>query len=49
MRSKSGFDPYLALIVAVAQTVIARGASWGRPAGGSRSTSAPSRYSRSGR
>ena len=30
MRSKSGFDPYLALIVAVAQMVIARGASWGQ-------------------
>jgi signal transduction histidine kinase len=30
VRRKSGFDPYLALIVAVAQMVIARGASWGQ-------------------
>lgn len=30
MRGKYGFDPYLALIVAAAQFVIARGASWGQ-------------------
>ncbi|UBU14835.1 sensor histidine kinase [Nonomuraea gerenzanensis] len=30
MRRKYGFDPYLALIVAVAQLVIGRGASWGQ-------------------
>ncbi|MFB4266183.1 sensor histidine kinase [Nonomuraea sp. GTA35] len=30
MRRKNGFDPYLALIVAVAQMVIAKGASWGQ-------------------
>ncbi|GGT03938.1 sensor histidine kinase [Nonomuraea spiralis] len=30
MRRKSGFDPYLALIVAVAQLVIAQGATWGQ-------------------
>ncbi|MGW4794547.1 sensor histidine kinase, partial [Nonomuraea sp. NPDC004297] len=30
MRGKLGFDPYLALIVAVAQMVIGRGASWGQ-------------------
>ncbi|MFI7692571.1 sensor histidine kinase [Nonomuraea sp. NPDC049655] len=30
MRWKSGFDPYLALIVAVAQLVIAQGATWGQ-------------------
>ncbi|WP_344874492.1 sensor histidine kinase [Nonomuraea antimicrobica] len=30
MRRKYGFDPYLALIVAVGQMVIARGASWGQ-------------------
>ncbi|MGR6923584.1 sensor histidine kinase [[Actinomadura] parvosata] len=32
MRGKHGFDPYLALIVAVAQQVIGRGASWGQRA-----------------
>jgi signal transduction histidine kinase len=30
VRRKNGFDPYLALIVAVAQMVIAKGASWGQ-------------------
>ncbi|MBB6555240.1 sensor histidine kinase [Nonomuraea rubra] len=30
MRRKYGFDPYLALIVAAAQLVIAKGASWGQ-------------------
>ncbi|GAA4968906.1 sensor histidine kinase [Nonomuraea thailandensis] len=30
VRRKYGFDPYLALIVAVAQMVIAKGASWGQ-------------------
>jgi signal transduction histidine kinase len=30
VRSKSGFDPYLALIMAVAQVVIAQGATWGQ-------------------
>ncbi|MEV4171742.1 MULTISPECIES: sensor histidine kinase [unclassified Nonomuraea] len=30
MRRKYGFDPYLALIVAVGQLVIGRGASWGQ-------------------
>ncbi|MEV4011473.1 histidine kinase [Nonomuraea angiospora] len=30
MRGKFGFDPYLALIVAAAQFVIAKGASWGQ-------------------
>ncbi|SPL95467.1 two component system sensor kinase [[Actinomadura] parvosata subsp. kistnae] len=32
VRGKHGFDPYLALIVAVAQQVIGRGASWGQRA-----------------
>ncbi|MEW1836486.1 histidine kinase [Nonomuraea angiospora] len=30
MRGKFGFDPYLALIVAAAQFVVAKGASWGQ-------------------
>ncbi|MBF8191869.1 sensor histidine kinase [Nonomuraea sp. K274] len=30
MRRKSGFDPYLALIVTAAQFVVANGASWGQ-------------------
>ncbi|GAA3574065.1 sensor histidine kinase [Nonomuraea rosea] len=30
MRGKLGFDPYLALIVAAAQMVIAKGATWGQ-------------------
>ncbi|MER6950474.1 sensor histidine kinase [Nonomuraea sp. NPDC000554] len=30
MRKKSGFDPYLALITAVAQVVLSQGAAWGQ-------------------